>query len=245
MLEVKGVGFRYGARSVLADVSLQFATGANLLLGRNGAGKTTLLRILAGAMAPTAGTVLLNGQLSGGSTRLGRRLLGNIGWLPQDFGYPPRMTVREFAAYAAWLKAAPPKTIPQKVDFALQVVDLGDRAGCSLGSLSGGQLRRAGLAAALAGDPAVLILDEPTAGLDPEQRDTFHQLVQRLKEHKTVIVATHLLEDVEALAGRVVIIDQGAVRWSGSLPELSLLGGEDSNLAALRTAFHKVVSGAS
>ncbi|MGN9912174.1 ATP-binding cassette domain-containing protein [Phytohabitans sp. LJ34] len=226
---------------MLVGVSLDLTNGANLFLGRNGAGKTTLMRVLAGAVRPDAGDVRLNGRLFSGRSTSGRQVLRHIGWLPQDFGFPPRMKVDEFVAYAAWLKQVPAAQVLARSSAVLEVVDLVRQAHQPLKSLSGGQLRRAGLAAALVADPDVLILDEPTAGLDPEQRDAFHELIRQIGHEKVVVVATHLLEDVEALAGHIVVIDHGSVRWQGDPGGLERLGGGGSGLSGLRAGFQAAI----
>jgi ABC-2 type transport system ATP-binding protein len=242
MLEVHDVAFRYGTKTVLTNVRLSFGVGATVLLGRNGAGKTTLMRILAGAAAPSVGEVRLNGKPSDPRTRTGRQALRDIGWLPQEFGFPSRMTAAEFVAYAAWLKEVPRQRIVDRVRSALSLVDLSEQAEKPLRSLSGGQLRRLGLAAAVAPEPEVLILDEPTAGLDPEQRDSFHGFIRRLRGEKTVVVATHLLEDVEALAEHIVVIDSGSVRWTGTPSELAEKAGKPG-ISGLRHGFQLVIDG--
>ncbi|MBO4210003.1 ATP-binding cassette domain-containing protein [Micromonospora echinofusca] len=241
MLKVRDISFRYGKKDVLTDVSLDLTTGANLFLGRNGAGKTTLMRVLAGAARPHSGEVHLNGEPFSFTLGSDRRILRRVGWLPQTFGFPPRMKVAEFVAYAAWLKEVPSSLVPERSRAVLELVDLTEKSRQPLNSLSGGQLRRAGLAAALVADPDVLILDEPTAGLDPEQRDAFHELIRQVRQEKIVVVATHLLEDVEALAEHIVVIDHGTVRWTGSPAELVSHGGGESGLGGLRNGFQTMI----
>jgi ABC-2 type transport system ATP-binding protein len=241
VLELDKVGFRYGRSTALADVSLQLANGANIFLGRNGAGKTTLMRVLAGAVSPAEGNVRLGGESIFQASRPDRRMLRRIGWLPQTFGYPPSMRVEEFVAYAAWLKEVPRSELLERCDTVLALVNLTTKRREPLKTLSGGQLRRAGLAAALVADPEMLILDEPTAGLDPEQRDAFHDLVRKVRTKKIVVVATHLLEDVEALAEHIVVIDGGSVRWSGTPAQLVERGGSGPGLAALRNGLQSVI----
>ena len=241
MLELDKVGFRYGRSTALTDVSLQLSNGANILLGRNGAGKTTLMRVLAGAASPAEGSVRLSGESIFQASRPDRRMLHRIGWLPQTFGYPPNMRVVEFVAYAAWLKEVPRPEVLKRCDDVLALVNLTAKRKEPLKTLSGGQLRRAGLAAALVADPEMLILDEPTAGLDPEQRDAFHDLVRKVRTEKIVVVATHLLEDVEALAEHIVVIDGGSVRWSGTPAELVERGGGEPGLAALRHGLQSLI----
>jgi len=240
MLEVDQVGFRYGSKPVLRGVSATFEPGATVLLGRNGAGKTTLIRILAGAATPSSGQVRLNGSAQGSHSRATRAVLRRIGWLPQTFGFPPRMATAEFVAYAAWLKEVPGRQLTRQVADALATTGLSEQARNPLQTLSGGQLRRAGLAAALVAEPEVLVLDEPTAGLDPEQRDAFHGLVRRIRSERVVVIATHLLEDVEALADRVVVIDRGSVQWTGTIDDLAGLS-QQQGLSALREGFQIIL----
>lgn len=241
MLEIENLTFAYGRKTVLSKITLSMSTGTTVLLGRNGAGKTTMMRVVAGAARPSLGEVRVNGAPCGGNTRQGRRGLRAVGWLPQEFGFPPRMTTARFLAYAAWLKEVPRTEVPGRVEVVLAQAGLADKRSVPLGSLSGGQRRRAGLAAALVADPRVLILDEPTAGLDPEQRDAFHQLIMTLRQDKVVVVATHLLEDVDALADRIAVLDAGSLRWSGTPEELATAAGAEPSLGGLRRGFQVVL----
>ncbi|HWH00973.1 MAG TPA: ATP-binding cassette domain-containing protein [Pilimelia sp.] len=241
MLEIDNVSFRYGRRAVLVDVNLSLGAGIHALLGRNGAGKTTLIKILVGAAAPSQGSVRFESATISQNRGGGRSALRSIGWLPQEFGYPPHMTVGEFVTYAAWLKEVPRARIRERVTESIQAVGLTESGSRPLRALSGGQLRRAGLAAAIVADPTALILDEPTAGLDPEQRDDFHRLVRSLHVGKVVVVATHLLEDVEALAENVVVLDSGAVRWVGTQQQLAAAGAEGPGVRGLRQGFSAVL----
>jgi len=144
-----------------------------------------------------------------------------VGFLPQSFGYDPRFTVAEFVTYAAWLKKVPSGQVAVRVTEAVEAVGLGDRAKDTLGTLSGGMLRRAGIAASVVCDPPLLILDEPTAGLDPAHRVEFRQVIRSLGEHTTVLVSTHLVEDVKHMCDRVVVLDEGRIRYSGTPAELT------------------------
>lgn len=240
-LKAHGLSFSYGRQSVLSGVSFSLGVGAHVLLGRNGAGKTTLIRLLAGAATAADGTIRLGEDLLDLRTRSGRALLRHVGWLPQDFGYPPHMKVADFVSYAAWLKEVPNARLASRVEAALEAADMIEHARRPLSALSGGQLRRAGLAAATVAEPEVLILDEPTAGLDPEQRDGFHGLIRELRKTKVVVIATHLLEDVEALAEHVVVIDAGAILWTGTADELASTTDGPGGLQGLRRGFRAVL----
>jgi ABC-2 type transport system ATP-binding protein len=193
------------------------------LLGPNGAGKTTLLRMMATVIAPTSGTIRLLGGDPGhyGQRREIRRKLG---YLPQSLGYYPGFTVVEFVEYFALLKEMPAARIPGAVAAAVERVGLGDKARAKLRTLSGGMLRRVGIAQAIVNEPGLLLLDEPTAGLDPEQRVTFRALLRELGAQATVVVSTHLVEDVGAACSEVALMDQGRIVFHGTPGELTARG---------------------
>jgi ABC-2 type transport system ATP-binding protein len=241
VFEADKVTFRYGKKVALHEVSFGLGVGATVLLGRNGAGKTTLIATLVGAARPASGRVRLDDRVVDAGSRAGREVLRDIGWLPQSFGYPPQMTVEEFVGYAGWLKQLPGARVRSRAADVISLVGLTDKAGHGLRTLSGGQLRRAGLAAAIVAEPAVLVLDEPTAGLDPEQREEFHDLIRTLRAHAVVLVATHLLEDVEALAQRIVVLDDGRLRWSGTPQAMVERAGGEQGLSGLRRGFQAVL----
>lgn len=192
------------------------------LLGPNGAGKTTLMRVLATALPPTSGRVRLlprdPDRPKRGDLRWVRRRLG---YLPQSFGFYPRFTAREFVEYLAWLKEVPADRVSLAVDTALRRVGLGDRADEKLKHLSGGMVRRVGIAQAIVNDPAVLLLDEPTAGLDPEQRVEFRSLLRELGTDTCVLISTHLVEDVASACTRVMLLDGGRIVFAGSPDDLA------------------------
>ncbi|MGC5033811.1 ATP-binding cassette domain-containing protein [Micromonospora sp. DT229] len=195
-------------------MSVQFPAGLTFLVGVNGAGKTTLFRLLLGDLKPHHGQVLVPASA-------GR---GRLGYLPQAFGFPPRLTVAEFVAHFAWLQGVPRRQRPARVREALERVNLADRAGDRMGTLSGGMLRRAGIAQALVHRPELLLLDEPTVGLDPKQRVDLRGLFTDLAAQTTVVVSTHLLEDVAAVGGHAVLLDEGEVRFAGSVADLTEIG---------------------
>jgi len=224
------------ARPALDDVSFEVARGEIVgLLGPNGAGKTTLMRVLACFLAPTRGTAVLNGCSISEDTRAVRRALG---YLPEAVPLPPEMRVREYLGFRAALKAIPRGRRQATVDAAIGAAGLGDRRGQIIGTLSRGYRQRVGLADALLAEPPILILDEPTVGLDPNQIRETHALIRTLARERAVLLSTHILSDVEALASRVVILDRGRVRADGTPAALR----ESLQAASLDEVFAKVTS---
>src|SRR6266702_639915 len=222
-VEIRGLTRRFGRTTAVAGVDLQAGPGVFGLLGPNGAGKTSLLRMMATVVPPTSGRLRLLARDPGqyGPRREIRRRLG---YLPQNLGYYPGFTVAEFVEYFALLKEMPPGRVPQAVATAIERVDLGGQARAKLRTLSGGMLRRVGVAQAIVNEPELLLLDEPTAGLDPEQRVTFRALLRDLGGQATVIVSTHLVEDVGAACSEVALMDAGKIVFQGTPDELIARG---------------------
>ncbi|HEX7308012.1 ABC transporter ATP-binding protein [Lentzea sp.] len=218
------VGGRRGGRNAVDGLDLKLGKGVHGLLGPNGAGKTTLIRTLATVQKPSAGTLSLLGTPIGGRLRPVRRRLG---YLPQHFGFYKRFKVREFVEYLAWLKEMPAKDIPDAVHRALDRVGLTDRAEDRMKSLSGGMVRRVGIAQAIVNDPEVLLLDEPTVGLDPAQRLRFRELVAELGQRSCVLISTHLVEDVAAACTDVVLVSEGTLVFQGTPADLVGAGTSD------------------
>ena len=224
-VEAAGVTRRFGRALAVDAVDLTLDTGVFGLLGPNGAGKTTLLRMLATAIRPTSGRLRLLGHDPG--DRAGRRpLRQRLGYLPQELGYYPNFTVFEFVEYFALLREVPPARVRTAVVTAIERTELGDRARSKLKSLSGGMLRRVGIAQAIVNDPALLLLDEPTAGLDPEQRVGFRALLRDIAATATVLVSTHLVEDVGAACDRVGLMLDGKIVFHGTPAELAAKGAD-------------------
>ena len=205
----------YGRHRALDGVSLAFGTGVTGLLGPNGAGKTTLLRVVATALEPSAGAVDVLGldpRAPAGRLSVRRRL----GYVPQEPGFHPGFTAFQFLDYVAILKELTDRRRRhQEVRRVLDAVDLMDVRGKRIKSLSGGMRRRVAVGAALLGDPDLLVMDEPTAGLDPEQRLRFREFLGELGERHTVLLSTHQTEDVMSLCRRVVVLHGGRVRFEG------------------------------
>ncbi|MGW6932635.1 ABC transporter ATP-binding protein [Lentzea sp. NPDC054927] len=221
-IEARDLQLRVSRRRLAVDgVTLTMSRGVHGLLGPNGAGKTTLIRALATVLRPTSGTLTL---LGGMDLRALRR---RIGYLPQEFGHYRRFTVREFVEYMAWLKEMPAREIPGAVQRAVERVGLADRADDRLKTLSGGMVRRVGIAQAIVNDPEILLLDEPTAGLDPAQRLRFRDLLTELGADACVVVSTHLVEDVAAACTDVVLLADGKLVFQGTPAQLAAAGTEE------------------
>ncbi|MGW2981881.1 ABC transporter ATP-binding protein [Streptomyces humidus] len=212
---------RFGGTRALDGVSLRLSHGVTGLLGPNGAGKTTLLRVLATAVPPDGGRFTALGHDPG--TPSGRLALRRtLGYLPQNPGFHPDFTAFDFVDYVAILKELTDRTARLgEVRRVLEAVDLSEVRGKRLKRLSGGMRQRVALAAALVGDPGFLVLDEPTVGLDPEQRMRFRELIAQAGEGRTVLLSTHQTEDVAMLCHRVVVLARGRVRFEGAPAELT------------------------
>ncbi|RJQ88449.1 ABC transporter ATP-binding protein [Amycolatopsis panacis] len=222
-IQAEGLKVRVGRKRLAVNgLDLSLGIGVHGLLGPNGAGKTTLIRALATVLRPEAGRLALLGQQVGKLDQ--RALRRRIGYLPQVFGYYKRFTVREFVEYLAWLKEMPKQEIPGAVQRAIERVGLADRADDKLKTLSGGMVRRAGIAQAIVNDPQILLLDEPTVGLDPAQRVRFRELMQELGRESCVLVSTHLVEDVAAACSDVVLFAAGQLVFQGTPDDLAAAG---------------------
>jgi ABC-2 type transport system ATP-binding protein len=222
-IELTDLGRRFGGTQAVAGVTLQAGPGVFGLLGPNGAGKTSLLRMMATVLPPSAGTLRLLGR-DPGSHGPRREIRRRLGYLPQNLGYYPGFTVADFVEYFALLKEVPPAQVPRAVATAIERVGLGDKARAKLRTLSGGMLRRVGIAQAIVNDPELLLLDEPTAGLDPEQRVAFRALLRQMGSRATVVVSTHLVEDVGAACTDVTLMDRGRIVFRGTPQELTARG---------------------
>ncbi len=222
-VEIKDLTRRFGRAQAVAGVDLETGAGVFGLLGPNGAGKTSLLRMMATVIPPSSGTLRLL-ERDPGQYGPRREIRRRLGYLPQTLGYYPNFTVVEFVEYFALLKDMPGAQVPRAVATAVERVGLGDRARSKLRTLSGGMLRRVGIAQAIVNEPLLLLLDEPTAGLDPEQRVQFRALIRELGERATVIVSTHLVEDVGAACSEVALMSDGKIVFHGTPTELTVRG---------------------
>lgn len=203
MLSVNHVTKKYGAFLALEDVSITFENGVYGLLAPNGAGKTTLIKMLTTLLFPTSGEILWNGT---NITSLGEQYRDVLGYLPQKFGYYKNQTPRKFLRYLAALKNIPPAIVEQRIEELLEMVSLKDVADKKMKKFSGGMLQRVGIAQAMLNDPKILILDEPTAGLDPKERVRFRNIIHGLAKNRIVILSTHIVSDIETIASHIVMI---------------------------------------
>jgi ABC-type multidrug transport system ATPase subunit len=218
-LEIEAVGKQYRrGRWALRDLSLCLGPGVLGLLGPNGAGKSTLMRILATITRASAGRVTWNGADIARSPDTLRAVLG---YLPQDFGVYPNLNAIEFLEYLAAIKGLDGRLARRRIDELIQLVNLAEAARRPLGGYSGGMKQRVGIAQALLNDPQLLIVDEPTVGLDPEERVRFRNLLSDLSGQRIVILSTHIVSDVEATASDIAIINQGQL-LSHAAPETLL-----------------------
>ena len=207
-LEIKNLTRRYGQRWALKDVSLTCERGLVGLVGPNGAGKTTLMRIIATLLPATSGTVRWEGHDARADGQAIRRVLG---YLPQHFGVYPEFSARQFLRYLGAMKGLRRSSARRRADEVLELVNLQQDADRRLGTYSGGMLQRVGIAQALLNDPRLLVVDEPTVGLDPAERVRFRTMLAGLTSGRLVILSTHIVSDVEAVAGRLVILRDGEV----------------------------------
>ena len=196
-IEAQELEIQIGARTLLHPTNFHVAKGDKIgLVGRNGAGKTTLTRVITGDMLPTAGKV---------------RVSGKLGYLPQDFGVYPNFTAEQFLLYIARLRGLSKFEAKRQTDDLLHMVGLEDKKQKKLKGFSGGQRQRVGIAQALLGDPEILVLDEPTAGLDPEERIRFRGIISDLSQQKLVLLSTHIVSDLEAVANEIILLRTGVV----------------------------------
>lgn len=206
-----------GVRAV-DSVTETLGRGVYGLLGVNGAGKTTLMRLLTTLLRPTSGSVTWDGE---DIFAMEGRFRNILGYLPQDFGFYPNFTVEDYLMYIASIKGLRPAVARQRVKELLSQVGLSKARAKKMKNLSGGMKRRAGIAQAMLNDPKLLILDEPTAGLDPNERIRFRNLISELSEERVVLLSTHIVSDVEYIAGKILLMKDGRISITGTAQELT------------------------
>lgn len=207
-LSIQSVSKSYKNQIVLDDVSLNMTPGVYSFLGANGSGKTTLMRMIATVLKPTSGSIYLNSK---DIFSLGEKYRDLIGYVPQQVGYYPHMKVQAFLEYIGTLKGLSKKQSKEKAEYWLKQLNLYEQRNKKIRKLSGGMKQRVGIAQAMLNDPKILILDEPTAGLDPKERIRFRSIVANLSINRIVLYTTHIASDLEGLTDYVCILKQGKV----------------------------------
>lgn len=221
-IEIRNLSKYYGKKQALDRISLTIPKGMFGLLGRNGAGKTTLMRIMAATLDKTEGEISVCGIPIGQKQEI-RRITG---YLPQDFAFYPELTVYEALDYLGVLSEIPAALRKERIAAVLKTVNLNGKKNAKFKSLSGGMKRRLGIAQALLHQPKILIVDEPTVGLDPEERVRFREMLCEQAEERIVILSTHIVEDIEKTCERIAVLRDGRIFFHGNISEFS--AGEKS-----------------
>lgn len=216
-LSLNSLTKKYDALTAVKDVNLTMTSGVYGLLGVNGAGKTTLMRMICTLIRPSRGNITYDGKDIWEMEGTYRRQLG---YLPQDFGYYPDLTVTDYLMYIASIKGLRPAFAKSRINGLLERVGMIKAAKTKMRKLSGGMLRRVGIAQAILNDPKILILDEPTAGLDPNERIRFRNLISELAEDRLVLLSTHIVSDVEFIANEIILMNKGEFFFTGTAAEI-------------------------
>ncbi|KYH34187.1 putative ABC transporter ATP-binding protein YxlF [Clostridium tepidiprofundi DSM 19306] len=221
-LEVKNLTKTYGNKNANDNISLTLENGVYGLLGPNGAGKTTFMKQITTLITPTQGEIIYNNK---NINKIEKEYRSIIGYLPQEFGVYKNFSAKQFLQYIAALKGLKGKEAIMKIDELLNLVGLYNVRNKSVGKFSGGMKRRVGIAQALLNDPKILVLDEPTAGLDPQERARFRNLISQISKDKIIILSTHIISDIESIAKETIMIKNGKILMKGSHKDI-LLGIE-------------------
>ena len=203
MLTLNNVSKNFGKFTAVENISLNMDNGLYALLAPNGAGKTTIIKMITTLLNPTEGEILYDGV---NIKTMGAAYRELLGYLPQDFGYYKNNTPKQYLSYLAALKGVPKKETAEKIDYLLEMVGLSENADKKMRKFSGGMIQRVGIAQAMLNDPKILILDEPTAGLDPIERVRFRNIISVLSKDRIVILSTHIVSDIESIANQVILI---------------------------------------
>lgn len=230
-LKISGLTKCFQDFTAVDHISCIMTTGVYGLLGVNGAGKTTLMRMLCTLIRPTGGSITWDGEDIFQMDEKYRRILG---YLPQDFGFYPDFTVSDYLMYIASIKGLRPTVAKRRTQELLQQVGLEKKKNKKMKTLSGGMKRRAGIAQAMLNHPKILILDEPTAGLDPNERIRFRNLISELSEERLVLLSTHIVSDVEYIAHKILMMQEGKIKAAGTLDEL--LAGMEQKVWSVRVS---------
>lgn len=242
-LSLERLSKAYGAKRAVDDINAALTPGMHALLGANGAGKTTLMRMLCGILEPSGGSVCLDGRNIAG---LGADYRAILGYLPQDFGYYPGYTAEDFLLYIAALKGLGRSAAKRRTGELLKAVGLQRAAKQKIKTFSGGMKQRLGIAQALLNEPQILILDEPTAGLDPKERVRLRNMLSELANDRIVLLSTHIVSDVEAVADKVFLMKSGRFLFEGTPEALTAqangkvweLAAEEQELAKWESSFN-------
>ena len=223
-LSLNSLTKQYDALTAVKDLNLTMTSGVYGLLGVNGAGKTTLMRMICTLIRPSRGNITCDGkdifEMEGNYRR-------QLGYLPQDFGYYPDLTVSDYMMYIASIKGLRPAFAKSRTDSLLEQVGMHKASKMKMRKLSGGMLRRVGIAQAMLNDPKILVLDEPTAGLDPNERIRFRNLISELADDRLVLLSTHIVSDVEFIANEIILMNKGEFFFTGTAEDIvSSIGKE-------------------
>lgn len=216
-LKIEHLSKQFKDKRAVDDACLTLTPGVWGLLGANGAGKTTLMRMIADIMIPTSGMIYYDGT---DIRKMGKSYRNIFGFLPQDFGYSRDFTVKDYLEYVAALKDVPTRETTKKINQLLEILTLSDVKGKKIAKLSGGMKRRVGIAQAMLNDPKILVMDEPTAGLDPGERVRFRNLISEFSHDRIVLISTHIVSDIEYIATRNAIMKAGRIVDVGTTDEL-------------------------
>lgn len=216
MIEINGLSFSYKKNRVFKNFSASFGQERSVLIGPNGAGKSTIFKLLVGMLKPQSGSIQVNDTKDVGSRTAGKF----IGYMPQSVPVVRGLTVHEQVSYYGWIKGLTLKKAEEEARILLTQVDIEEFADRKVKTISGGQHRRVGIASAIIGNPPVLVIDEPTAGIDPAQRAKFRRIILEIPKTTAVLVSTHLIDDLALVYDRIFVLNQGEIIWDGMPKEL-------------------------